>query len=156
MLNGANGAKYNDLKRSMKKNFMMGTSTHPKSPEAVLHISSVYQVPAGWGKPRQDAKAGTKEGAKFAQTEEDNLWKARINCHNSGQKGHFAQECPGRKQARNEEQIHANIQQDGSNEDETDQGENIFVQKREKGVVKKIGSYWTARARWIKFLSKRY
>jgi hypothetical protein len=39
MLNGANGAKYSDLKRSMlKENFVTGTSTYPKSPEAVLCI----------------------------------------------------------------------------------------------------------------------
>jgi hypothetical protein len=30
----------------------------------------------------------------------------------------LAQECPERKQARNEEQIHVNIQEDGSNEDD--------------------------------------
>jgi hypothetical protein len=36
MLSEANGAKYNDLKRGMKENFVMGTSKYPESPEAVL------------------------------------------------------------------------------------------------------------------------
>jgi hypothetical protein len=36
MLSGANGAKYNDLKQSMKENFVMRTSKYPESPEAVL------------------------------------------------------------------------------------------------------------------------
>ena len=38
MLSGANGAKYNYLKQGMKENFVTGTSTYPKSPEAVLRI----------------------------------------------------------------------------------------------------------------------
>jgi hypothetical protein len=49
MLTGANGAKYNDLKRNMKENFVTGTSTYPKSPEAVLRILNAYQPPVGWG-----------------------------------------------------------------------------------------------------------
>jgi hypothetical protein len=36
MLSGANGAKYNNLKRGIKENFATGTSKYPKSPEAVL------------------------------------------------------------------------------------------------------------------------
>ncbi len=47
MLNGANGEKYNDLKKSMKGNFVTGISTYPKSPEAVLCILNAYQLPAG-------------------------------------------------------------------------------------------------------------
>jgi hypothetical protein len=47
MLNGANGTKYNNLKRSMKENFVTGTSTYPGSPEAVLRILNAYQPPAG-------------------------------------------------------------------------------------------------------------
>ncbi len=135
MVYDANGIKYNNLKRSMKENFVIGRNTYPKSPEAVLHILNAYQPPAGWGKHRQDAGAGTKEGAMFAQTKGDNSWKARVNCHNYGKKGHIARECSERKLAKNQEQIHANIQEDGSNEDDIDKGENIFVQKREKGVV---------------------
>jgi hypothetical protein len=57
----------------------MGTSTYPKSPEAVLRILNAYQPPTGWGKHKQDAGTGTKEGAMFAQTEGDNLWKTRVN-----------------------------------------------------------------------------
>ncbi len=52
MLNGANGTKYNDLKRSMKENFVTGTGTYPGSPEAVLCILNAYQPPPGWGKRR--------------------------------------------------------------------------------------------------------
>ena len=40
-------------------------------------------------------------------------------------------------QARNQEHIHANIQEDKCNEDDIDKGENMLVQKREKGVVNK-------------------
>jgi len=36
MLSGANGAKYNDLNRGMKENFVTGTSAYLESPEAVL------------------------------------------------------------------------------------------------------------------------
>jgi hypothetical protein len=36
VLSGANGAKYNNLKQSMKENFVTGMSTYPESPEAVL------------------------------------------------------------------------------------------------------------------------
>jgi hypothetical protein len=36
MLSGANGAKYKDLKRGMKENFVKGTRKYPESPEAVL------------------------------------------------------------------------------------------------------------------------
>jgi hypothetical protein len=73
----------------------------------------------------------------FAQTEGDNSWKTRVNCHNCGKKGHIERECPERKQARNQEHIHANIQEDGCIEDIIDEGENMFMQKREKGVVNK-------------------
>ncbi len=47
MLSGANGAKYNDLEKGMKENFVTGTSKYPKSPEAVLRILNAYQLPAG-------------------------------------------------------------------------------------------------------------
>ncbi len=99
MLNGANWTKYKDLKRSMKENFVTRTSTYPKSPEAVLRILNAHQPPMRWGKRRQDAEAGAKEGAMFAQTEKDNLWKTGMNCHNCGKKCHIARECPERKQA---------------------------------------------------------
>ncbi len=79
MLNGANGTKYNELKKSMKENFMTGTSTYPRSPEAVLCILNPYQPPAGWGKRRQDTGMGIEEGAMFAQAEGDNSWKTRVS-----------------------------------------------------------------------------
>ncbi len=47
MLSRANGAKYNNLKQSMKENFVVGMSTYPESPEAVLRILNAYQPPAG-------------------------------------------------------------------------------------------------------------
>jgi hypothetical protein len=36
MLSRANGEKYNDLKQSMKENFVMRASKYPESSEAVL------------------------------------------------------------------------------------------------------------------------
>jgi hypothetical protein len=60
-----------------------------------------------------------------------------VNFHNCGKKGHIARECPEREQTGNQEHIHANIQEDGCNEDDIDKGENTFVQKREKGVINK-------------------
>ncbi len=38
MLNGANAAKYNKLKRSMAENYVTKTSKYPESPELVLRI----------------------------------------------------------------------------------------------------------------------
>jgi hypothetical protein len=46
MLNGANGMKYNKLMRSMKENFVAGTSTYPESLEAVFCILNAYKPPA--------------------------------------------------------------------------------------------------------------
>ncbi len=64
MLNGANGSRHNDLKQSMAENYVMGTSEYPESPEIVLCILTVYQLPT-WstnkrrGKMRgQDLKKG--------------------------------------------------------------------------------------------------
>jgi hypothetical protein len=42
MLSGANGAKYNNLKRNMKENFVMRTSTYIESPEVVLQILNAF------------------------------------------------------------------------------------------------------------------
>jgi hypothetical protein len=47
MLNSANGTQINGLKRMMKENFLMGTSTYPKSPVTVLCIFNAYQPPTG-------------------------------------------------------------------------------------------------------------
>jgi hypothetical protein len=118
MLSGANGVKYNDLKRNMKENFATGMSTYPESPEAVLRILNAYQPPAGWNRRKQDARTGTEEGAMFAQAEGgDDSWKARINCHKCGKKGHIARECPKNKE-KEEEHMHANIEQDALTEEE--------------------------------------
>ena len=63
----------------------------------------------------------------FAQAEGgDNSWKARINCHKCGKKGHIARECTKKE----EEQMHANIEPDALTE-------NIFIQHKERGVVNK-------------------
>ncbi len=48
MLNGANGSRYNELKRSMAENYIAGTSEYPESPEMVLRILNAYQPPPGW------------------------------------------------------------------------------------------------------------
>ncbi len=102
MLSGTNGAKYNDLKRNMKENFVTGTCRYPESPEAVLRILNAYQPPAGWNRKKQDTKGG------------DDSWKARINCHKCRKKGHIARECPKKE----EEQMYANIEQDALTEEE--------------------------------------
>ncbi len=81
MLSEANGAKYNDLKRNMKENFVTGTSRYPESPKAVLRILNAYQPPAGWNRRKQDTRARTEEGTMFAQAKGgDDSWKARTNC----------------------------------------------------------------------------
>jgi hypothetical protein len=60
MLSRENGAKYDNLKRNMKENFVTGTSTYPESPEVVVRILNAYQPPAGWNRRKQDAGAGTE------------------------------------------------------------------------------------------------
>jgi hypothetical protein len=114
----------------------MGMSTYPESTEAVLCICNAYQPPLEWGKGRQDTRAGTKEGAIFAQTEGDNLLKAKLKYHNCSKKGHIARECAEGKGATKEEQIHTNIEEEGSNEDIIDQGK-TYLCRRERGVVNK-------------------
>jgi hypothetical protein len=137
MLSGANGEKYNDLKRNMKENFVTGMSTHPKSPKAVLRILNAYQPLAGWNRRKQDAGARTEEGAMFAQAEGgDDSWKVRINCHKCGKKGHIARECP-KNEEKEEEQMHANLEHVLTEEEDIDEGENIFIQHKERGVVNK-------------------
>ncbi len=131
MLSGANGAKYNNLKRSMKENFVMGMSTYPESPEAALRILNAYKPPAGWNKRRQEAGAAFEEGAMIAQSDGgDNSWKSRLTCYKCGKQGHIARECP--KKEEKQDQMHSTIKenQDASEED-PDHGENIFVQKKE-------------------------
>ncbi len=64
MLNGANTAKYNKLKRSIAENYVTGTSEYPESPELVLHILNAYQPPPEWNvnQRKQEAGAGTNKG----------------------------------------------------------------------------------------------
>jgi hypothetical protein len=111
MLSRASGSKYNDLKKGMKENFLTGTSTYSKSPKAVLRILNEDQPPMGWNKHRQDAGAGTGEGAIFAQTKSgNNLWKARLTCHACGKKGYIPGEGPNNKRSKKQELMHTNIQ----------------------------------------------
>jgi hypothetical protein len=74
----------------------------------------------------------------FAQAKGgDDSWKARINCHKCRKKGHIARECP-KNEEKEEEQMHANIEQDALTEEEdVNEGENIFIQHKERGVVNK-------------------
>jgi hypothetical protein len=134
ILNGANAAKYNELKRGMAENYVTRTSEYPKSLELVLRILNVYQPPPGWNvnQCKQEAGAGTNEGATmFAQTRDDS-WKADIECYKCGEKGHLARECP-KKKTKEAEQMHANIAVEEVKN--LDKGENIFVQSGARGVV---------------------
>ncbi len=60
------------------------------------------------------------------------LWKANLTCHNCNKKGHITWECPNKNKAQVDEQIHANVQ-----EEDLDEGDNIFVQKEERGILNK-------------------
>jgi hypothetical protein len=120
----------------MKVNFVTGTSTYPESPEAVLRILNTYVPPAGWNKHRQEAGAASEEGAMFAQTGDggDNSWKSMQTCYKCREKGHIARECPLNKEK--QDQMHTTIKEEAvADEEDTDDGENIFVQKKEGGVV---------------------
>jgi len=137
MLSGVNGAKYNDHKRGMKENFVAGTSTYPESPEAVLRILNAYAPPAEWNKHRQETGAANEEGAMFAQTGDggDNSWKSRQTCHKFREKGHIARECPLNEE-KQDQIMHATIEEEAvADEEDTDNGENIFMQKKEGGMV---------------------
>ncbi len=65
------------------------------------------------------------------------MWKARVDCNNCGKKGHIAWRCPEGKGATKEEPLHAKFQEDGSDEDNIEQGKIKFVQKIERGGVNK-------------------
>ncbi len=134
MLNGANAAKYNELKRSIAENYVTGTNKYPESPELVLRILNAYQLPPGWNvnRRKQEAGAGTNEGATiFARTGDDS-WKADIDCYKCGEKGHLAGECP-KKKTKEAEQMHVNIAVEEVQD--LNSGENIFVQSSTRGVV---------------------
>ncbi len=98
---------------------------------------NAYQPPAGWNKRRQEAGTTSEEGAIFAQAKgRDSSWKSSQDYLKYGKRGHIARECPEKEGK--EEQMHVNVEADAETEEEDlDQGENIFVQKKEGGVVNK-------------------
>jgi hypothetical protein len=79
----------------------------------------------------------SNKGAIFAQTEgRDSSWKLRQDCFKCEKRGHIAPECPEKEGK--EEQMLANVEADaGTEKEDLNQGENIFAQKKEGGVVNK-------------------
>ena len=70
----------------------------------------------------------TKEG--------DNSWKPRQDCFKCGKPGYIAWKCPEKEGK--QEQMYVNVKVDaGTEEEDLDQLENIFVKKKEGGVVNK-------------------
>ncbi len=129
MLNGANRDKYRELKRSMAEQYVTGTSEYPESPEVVLHILNAYVPQVGWNRRiKQDAGNLSDEGVMFAQSSGDDSWKVNITCHGCGKQGHLKRECPNKK---DKDQMHATIEE----EDNPDDGENLFVQQKSNGMV---------------------
>jgi hypothetical protein len=133
VLNGANREKYGKLKCSMAENYVTGTSKYPESPEVVLRILNVYVPPVGWKSHiKQDYGSLAEEGAMFTQSDGDNSWKANMTCHGCGIRGHLKWEFPDKKD-NGQDQILANVKE----EENPDDGENLFVQQESKGTVNK-------------------
>jgi len=132
MLNGANRDKYGELKRSMAEIYVTGTSEYSESPEVVLRILNVYVPLVGWNRCiKHDVAHLSDEGAMFAQSGRDDSWKVNMTCHGCGKKGHLKREYPNKKE--DKDQMHDTI----DNEENPDDGENLFVQQKSNGMVNK-------------------
>ncbi len=84
----------------------------------------------GWNRRiKQDAANLSDEGVMFAQSGGDDSWKANITCHGCGKQGHLKRESPNKKE--DKDQMHATIVE----EDNPDDGENLFVQQKSNGMV---------------------
>jgi hypothetical protein len=111
-----------------------GTSKYPKSPDVVLHTLSAYTLLPEWNRPLKQEGSGGDEGAMFVQLDgRDGSWKKNIFCHKQGKKRHLTRKCPNKNTKKGGEQVHANVEE----QDDPNEGENIFVQARAKGVVNK-------------------
>ncbi len=116
----------------MAENYVTGTSEYPESAEVVLRILSTYTLSPGWNRHLKQEGCVGDEGAMCVQSDgREDSWKKNILCRNCGIKGHLKRECPNKKTNKGGEQVHANI------EDDPNEGENIFMQARAKGVVNK-------------------
>ena len=72
----------------------------------------------------------------FAQTGDggDNSWKSKQTCYKCVEKGHIAWECPLNEET--QDQMHATIKEEEVvDKEDTYDGENIFMQKKERGGV---------------------
>ncbi len=149
ILNGANGSKYNDLKRSMNKNYVMGTRKYPEIQEVVLSSLNTSRPPPGWNRCKHEG-SGNEGAAMFAQVGDDS-WKEKITFHKCGKKGHLARECTNKQEGDLDEQLHTAIKEVEEDND-LDKGKNIFMQakgmgkKPHKGKATHTGSSSTARA----------
>jgi hypothetical protein len=66
----------------------------------------------------------------FAQSAGDNSRKANMTCHGGGIREHLKRVCPNKKD-KGQDQIHANVKE----EENPNDGENLFVQQKSKGTV---------------------
>ena len=64
----------------------------------------------------------------------ENSWKTKQTCYKCGEKGHIAQECHLNQEK--QEQMNSTIEEEAvADKEDTDDGEIIFVQKKEGGAV---------------------